>query len=855
MDLRPDHQFNPFGPEAAQYEGGDFDPNSVDWNDPSSFFAAMDRGGVGGLPVPKVLSPEEVRSEAGERRRNLFASYDTLHDILERHETMIQKRWLKKSRQQRQAILLEFWPSMPGSHRPDFEAFMKETPQQRDRGTQYRDSFMWPHVNQEDLLKPKTLLLLLNSRGRHSPHEFAAADGEVRHLGQVTGAIMPIFLNEHVMLLNGITERAEYGKLLAWDEHPDAFDWMHKRKQFLPGEGLLILQAQERLLGFLVRCCQKILFDFPADRLGTDDYAVQPMPQLKSEAEVDGFDSLLVMTTEAPYRPPMQLDLDRIISLLSARSSAAEDHLWSLREDPGYYAQDVMDAKDHRPRDGAWSQATSDSVVTAHLQLELFAQLNRQALQLRVLRDKYQLQISPKADLPKEYLRAILIFRHFLQQAAKNPLAWSRDGFKYSPPCQVNVRGRPKDTARDKVEDRLVWLLKTLWDDGQRLFLAGLPLVVDELERLLRSEAHANSMISGHVAGFIGDLSVIVACTTQLELYQPWANSFDSVFLDDYEKDIQGIYRTTTNSWAKVLDALKPAMLQSMKGKSGPAPSALGMPTDGRFTYPVQKRRNKENVHKMREAEANLDSFWEVVDEHVRQKVGTLEGTALQGLLSQGRRLQRTPEWVESVKAKPGEAAPSQTAEADVDGLSKPFSALFFGATSESAKLTAAARRERNKVKTKGVAAPAGGPDASPTGEKDINPPAGGGDLHDGPQPQPQPQLAVDARALKVFRTLFFNPATTSTPGEMPWRDFLHAMSATGFRAEKLYGSVWQFQPPPPPARLDDVGVVVVNRPIQFHEPHPLARVPFVMARRMGRRLNRAYGWVGDMFVLKEKAA
>lgn len=58
----------------------------------------------------------------------------------------------------------------------------------------------------------------------------------------------------------------------------------------------------------------------------------------------------------------------------------------------------------------------------------------------------------------------------------------------------------------------------------------------------------------------------------------------------------------------------------------------------------------------------------------------------------------------------------------------------------------------------------------------------------------------------------------------------------------KLYGSVWQFRP----TRLD------VERNILFHEPHPQGKLPFKTARRYGRRLNRAYGWVGEMFVLNK---
>jgi hypothetical protein len=174
------------------------------------------------------------------------------------------------------------------------------------------------------LLKPKALLLMLNARGRHHPCDFAAADGEAMHLGRVTKAIVPVFLNEHVVTLNGVTGR-EYGRLYAWEEHEDAFDWMAKRKQFLPGEALDILEAQERLLRFLVRCCEQLLHDIPAAELLADRYPVQPELALKSGVDPSGFDSLAVMAEEAPYRPPGQLDLGRVRSLLLARAQAAED--------------------------------------------------------------------------------------------------------------------------------------------------------------------------------------------------------------------------------------------------------------------------------------------------------------------------------------------------------------------------------------------------------------------------------------------------------------------------------------------------------------------------------------------------
>jgi hypothetical protein len=109
------------------------------------------------------------------------------------------------------------------------------------------------------------------------------------------------------------------------------------------------------------------------------------------------------------------------------------------------------------------------------------------------------------------------------------------------------------------------------------------------------------------------------------------------------------------------------------------------------------------------------------------------------------------------------------------------------------------------------------------------------------PAEDTQCTIKLKNRALKVFKTLFYNPSQSDLPGEISWADFLYAMAATGFAPEKLYGSIWQFTP----SKLD------VERSIQFHEPHPVGKIPFRTARRIGRRLSRAYGWHGAMFVLE----
>lgn len=155
-------------------------------------------------------------------------------------------------------------------HRPDFQAFAGH-----NKSIKYRDSYIWPYINQEDLLTTKTLPMLLNSRGRHHPSNFAAVDFDATKMGRVSNAVELIFLDNHSMIMDDLTENIKnYGKLVAWSESPDDFEWMTKQKQCIPGEGLLILEIQERLLTFLVQCCSQLLHDIPESTLTSDSFPV-----------------------------------------------------------------------------------------------------------------------------------------------------------------------------------------------------------------------------------------------------------------------------------------------------------------------------------------------------------------------------------------------------------------------------------------------------------------------------------------------------------------------------------------------------------------------------------------------------
>ncbi|KAF2877931.1 hypothetical protein BDV95DRAFT_556338 [Massariosphaeria phaeospora] len=243
----------------------------------------------------------------------------------------------------------------------------------------------------------------------------------------------------------------------------------------------------------------------------------------------------------------------------------------------------------------------------------------------------------------------------------------------------------------------------------------------------------------------------------------------------------------------------------------------LGNPQDGKFRYPAEKRRTRDSTNTMRAAEAHLDAFWDAADTHWLRNVGTTPHTLVKHILGE-RTIQRTPPWEENPKPQ------QPTAHAQDAYVYRPFSATHYD---QSKDITGAFDKlsvsTKDKVKIRGLPTT---PDA----------------LEPIPTPEAAPEqgpIIVDKRAQRVFKALFHSPNSPDQPGEIAWPDFLHAMVSTGFSAEKLQGSAWQFTP----RSLD------VERSIQFHEPHPGNKLPFTWARRYGRRLTRAYGWEGGLFV------
>lgn len=107
----------------------------------------------------------------------IFKSLDRLQQILVEHQDLIFKRWSKRTRAAREDVLLEAWPDIPLTHRPDFALFHRfETLQYPVSDPHELIAAKFPWLNPEDLSQGKTFLMLLDARARNAPKKFARSD-------------------------------------------------------------------------------------------------------------------------------------------------------------------------------------------------------------------------------------------------------------------------------------------------------------------------------------------------------------------------------------------------------------------------------------------------------------------------------------------------------------------------------------------------------------------------------------------------------------------------------------------------------------------------------------------------------
>ena len=396
--------------------------------------------------------------------------------MVDSYEDKLRKRWESKTRGDKANILLKVWPEMPFPHRPDFHAFVNEDCGQKVQGkSKFKDAYMWPQINIEDLTYGRTLLLYVNSRGRHPPQEFVHGDWTACFLGRRSNSITPSpLLKSYTMFLDGRTA-IKYGRIVSWDTDAEAQSRLMAGSGFPTVKGLMILEIQQRTMSFLVGCCQTLLSDLTT--LFHNPVSKRSFQTAKAK--------LNVIAAEAPYSAPRGSDFKRLKTIILTRRALAEDNLCAMKVYPGYLGDALAQRRLHRyemllDESGAahpgidspsfWNSVIAEVVVHAYGELWAWDYALQQISNIICLGEKYSTEISSRKMLPDEYLKAILIFKQTLGAMERNTSQELRYLFPVSPPYRGMFSRLSLDpacgqwVAHEEVKsDVIMGFLKLLW--------------------------------------------------------------------------------------------------------------------------------------------------------------------------------------------------------------------------------------------------------------------------------------------------------------------------------------------------------------------------------------------------------
>ncbi|KAF5875509.1 uncharacterized protein Bfra_003963 [Botrytis fragariae] len=330
-----------------------------------------------------------------------------------------------------------------------FERIAKEKAKQTEQGIEYKPSIIFR--NWESKMAPQTTdwaVELVKGRMTTTKEGYEEMDKQMSRMG-LKGAYSPA----NVYPGSPFTPSSK--------PTPEAV----REKARLSSQEIL---SDWNTLRATVQCCELILHD--STKSGalldantptgvTPDSFIAPEPTASAVTEILLSLSLATISARAPYRLPTNIDFERLREIFAARLSAAEDYIFDLREDPGFFSDTINDWSEHRNdtlldtngnphptgphTQDFWSRVVRKIIDDGYSNHETWFILHRQAALSCILLEEYKDETSYNKQLPKECLIAILKLGELLKISAEAPINYLQN-IQSSPPIRHHFTCAPQ---------------------------------------------------------------------------------------------------------------------------------------------------------------------------------------------------------------------------------------------------------------------------------------------------------------------------------------------------------------------------------------------------------------------------
>ncbi|KAK5719793.1 hypothetical protein LTR17_015164 [Elasticomyces elasticus] len=741
--------------------------------------------------------------EASSALRHLTQSAQSnLNDVaanLILYEDTIIRRWKKKSRVKRVALLLE---AKPDIHLRKW--LMADIHDQLERQPKLpllkdHDVCLLPLIDLPTLSEsPHPLLSLLYTRTRKSPAAWAAYDNEQLDYPFIGGFIKVFFNRNGVTLKDG----PNYGTLVPYNR--TAMDC--GENEGFP-RAFAVLQAQKSLSEFLRKTVELILAP------GTIKFD-------------DGFDGLAAINSQIAssaltpvYIAPPELSIEAITKACRLRLDAAKKELDKLRTDP-YYLRDIIRAvqKSRFSRDQTCEQRQRvmvEVVVRHHSAVECWNILRYAAENIQ---RKHAGDLVPGADIPGDVDLAIFEFQ-LLCSGYNNKLGGTMSLSEVMLPCTEYIERNKKDE------------------------FGGAPLswAVGKLGDMMLRNPKQGALDSTQLIGFAGDH--LPDHASQYSLNHIFREIYaDVVAVDRALKAIRAHRPLVRNSvskeeWEELPMVHKDQFYAEsviMQGYRTSFPlSELFRPLQALLALPSLKKVTKDSLNNFDAAHRAMSDFWEAFDKTRIEFYNTVKprsDTVISVACSP-----RSSECIETLRVTREEL------EAKVRGLED--HARLKKQSAESVSDLSPPQTTWGTVQTEAVSP------ASPK-EKPKTRPAEGEtprieDLHiEPPEEQPIEQRFIELtsrHSLDLLQRIYTPGACVKATANVRWEDWLAAMRDAGCEFVDSAGSAVKFV-------LKGWG----TESTVIHKPHDRqTTVDPIKLVIYGKRLHERFGWCYDTFKLR----